>query len=144
PKLNNVHRDLEVMLQGKAGEFAPWHLHVQICKRKELNREYTQRTRSFLYVSLGATVATMVNQRSVRFYENGVVSMNLPVCAQVVGSRATRTTHPRTLNDFQELLSQVSGGSFSVENPFLWETKGEVIGKILKAGCGDLIDRSIS
>ena len=50
----------------------------------------------------------------LRFYENGVVSMNLPMSAQVVGTRATRTTHPRVLAGFEQLFRQwpaaVSGG----------------------------------
>ena len=109
PKVTNVHRKLQAMLAARAGKFAPQHLHVVMNKRKELNREYTQRTRSFFYVALGATVAQMLGQKRVRFYENGVVSMNLPVCAQVIGSGATRTTHPRTLKGFQKLLTEVAG-----------------------------------
>ncbi len=144
PKLNNVHRRLEELLAQKAQSFRPTHLHVTINKTKELNREYTQRTRSFLYAALGATVARMLDLRNVRFYENGVVSMNLPVCAQVVGSRATRTTHPRTLVNYQKLLSIVAGEAFRVDNPFIWETKGEVIGRIAKANCGELINASVS
>jgi len=144
PKLNTIHRTLEALLAKKAREFRPQHLHVVINKSKKLNREYTQRTRSFLYVSLGATVAKMMGHHSVRFFENGVVSMNLPVCAQVVGSGATRTTHPRTLKGFQELLTRVAGETFTVENPFIWDTKGQVVGKILKAECGELIGHSIS
>jgi 7-cyano-7-deazaguanine synthase in queuosine biosynthesis len=144
PKLNTIHRKLEELLAKKAGGFRPRHLHVEINKSRHLNREYTQRTRSFLYVALGATVARMMGHQSVRFFENGVVSMNLPVCAQVVGSAATRTTHPRTLNCFGDLLTRVAGVPFTVGNPFIWDTKGQVVGKILKAECGELISHSIS
>jgi hypothetical protein len=72
---------------------------------EDLNREYTQRSRSFLYAALGATVAAMVGRDRIRFYENGVVSLNLPVSAQAIGARATRTTHPRVLNGFAELFT---------------------------------------
>lgn len=143
-KLNNFHRRLETMLAQKAGNFAPTHLHVHINKKRDLNKNYTQRTRSFLYVALGATVAQMLGQRNVRFYENGVVSLNLPVCAQVLGSRATRTTHPRVLRDYSDLLAKVAGTPFTVENPFIWDTKGEIVGKIVKADCAELIAHSIS
>jgi hypothetical protein len=68
-----------------------------------------------------------------------VVSLNLPVCAQVVGGRATRTTHPRVLAGFQNLLSLLAGEMFTVENPFLWKTKGEVVKIIVAAECGPLI-----
>lgn len=53
----------------------------------------------------------MLNLKSVRFYENGVISLNLPVCAQVVGGRATRTTHPRVMRGFQDIVSLVPAGN---------------------------------
>ena len=139
PKLNKRHRVLEETIAKKAGENAPLHVGVRIHKNKSLNREYTQRTRSFLYVAIGATIARMLNLRCVRFYENGVVSLNLPVCAQVVGGRATRTTHPRVLKGFQQILSRVVGEPFAVENPFIWKTKTDIVEAIVKAGCQETI-----
>lgn len=143
-KLNNVLLNLERLLAEKAGKFKPTHLHVRIYKDKDLNKNYTQRTRSFLYAAIGVTVSRMLGLDLLRFYENGVVSMNLPVCAQVVGSRATRTTHPRVLAAFQRLFSAVAGNPFRVKNEFIWDTKADVIKRILKHGCGDLIPASIS
>jgi len=144
PKLNNRLRDLEKLLAGKAGSFSPAHIPVRINKSSKLNRDYTQRTRSFLYVCLGATVARMLGLSSVRFYENGVVSMNLPTCPQVIGARATRTTHPRVIQGFQDLLTMIAGEAFTVENPYIWHTKGDLIEHLIKAGCGDLIGPSTS
>ena len=84
----------------------------------------------------------MLNLKSVRFYENGVISLNLPVCAQVVGGRATRTTHPRVIRGFQEIISLVAGEPFTIENPYIWKTKAGVIEVITKAGCQDMIAAS--
>jgi hypothetical protein len=81
----------------------------------------------------------MLNLKSVRFYENGVISLNLPVCAQVVGGRATRTTHPRVIRGFQEIISLVAGEPFTIENPYIWKTKADVIEVITKAECQDMI-----
>ena len=92
-----------------------------------LNHEYTQRSRSFLYMSIGATIAKMIGLKSVRFYENGVISLNLPVCAQVAGGRATRTTHPKVMKGFQDIISLVAGEPFTIENPFIWKTKADVV-----------------
>ncbi|HPC97308.1 MAG TPA: 7-cyano-7-deazaguanine synthase, partial [Sedimentisphaerales bacterium] len=142
PKLNTRHRRLEKMIADKAGENAPLHIGVRVNKNKGLNYEYTQRSRSFLYVSIGATIAKMLNLKSVRFYENGVISLNLPVCAQVVGGRATRTTHPRVIRGFQEIISLVAGEPFTIENPYIWKTKAGVIEVITKAGCQDMIAAS--
>ena len=61
-----------------------------------------------------------------------------------MGGRATRTTHPRVLRGFQSLLSLIAGEAFTVDNPFMWETKGQVIQRILAAKCGPLITPSVS
>jgi len=143
-KLNLVHKSLGRLLAAKTGRYKPTHLYVRIYKDSDLNKNYTQRTRSFLYATVGATVARMLGKDVLRFYENGVVSMNLPVCAQVVGSRATRTTHPQALAGFGRLLSLVAGGPFAVENLFIWDTKGDIIQRIRKHGCEDLIAASLS
>jgi 7-cyano-7-deazaguanine synthase in queuosine biosynthesis len=143
-KLNKRIWRLEKMIADKAGENTPLHIGVRVNKNKGLNYEYTQRSRSFLYVSIGATIARMLNLKSVRFYENGVISLNLPVCAQVVGGRATRTTHPRVIRGFQEIISLVAGEMFTIENPYIWKTKAEVVEVITKAGCQDMIAASTS
>jgi hypothetical protein len=144
PKFKRKYDELIGRLEEKAGDIKPIQLRVEINKEKGLGKDYSQRARSFLYASLGATVAMMLDLRKLCFYENGIVSLNLPVCAQVVGGRATRTTHPRVLCGLQELLSLLAGEKFTVENPFLWLTKGEVVKKILDNDCGSLIASSRS
>ena len=144
PKFKRRYDELVRGLEERAGDIKPIHLRVEINKNKDMGKEYTQRARSFLYASLGATVAMMLGLRKLCFYENGVVSLNLPVCAQVVGGRATRTTHPRVLAGLQDLLSLLADEKFTLENPFLWLTKGEVVKKILDNGCGPLIAPSRS
>lgn len=143
-KLNKRYKTLEQLLAEKADGNAPPRISVRVHKTKELNHEYTQRSRSFLYVSIGATIAKMLGLNSVRFYENGVISLNLPVCAQVVGGRATRTTHPRVMKGFQDIISLVAGEPFTVENPYIWKTKADVVKVITDAGCQDLIKHSMT
>lgn len=143
-KFSKRHRTLNQMLAEKSGDNAPHHITVKVHKIKELNYDYTQRSRSFLYVSIGATIAKMLGLNSVRFYENGVISLNLPVCAQVVGGRATRTTHPKVIKGFQDIISLVADEPFVVENPYIWKTKADVIKVISDAGCQDLIRHSMS
>ncbi len=143
-KLNPRHRHLLSLLDEAAPDRRPLHIPVRINKKKKLGREYTQRTRSFLYASLGATIAAMLGLSRLRFYENGIVSMNLPPSPQVVGARATRTTHPRVLEGFSTLFTSIAGHRFSVENPFLRKTKADVVRLIGEAGCGKLIKYSTS
>jgi 7-cyano-7-deazaguanine synthase in queuosine biosynthesis len=144
-KLDRIYHRLEEKLAAKAPECPlPCHIRVTVHKQKWMNKEYTQRSRSFLFVSLGAAISRMLRLDAVRFYENGVISMNLPFSAQVVGGKATRTTHPRTIAGFQRLLMMVAEGPFRVETPFIWKTKGEVVELIARAGCQDMIGDSIS
>ena len=143
-KLDKRYQTIRELLDKKATNNPPVHIRVTVHKKKWMNKEHTQRSRSFLYVTLGATIANMLGQSNVRFYENGIVSMNLPICAQVVGGKATRSTHPRVLHEFGELLSRVLGTPFVVQNPFHWKTKGEVIDLIVRSGCPELIAPSIS
>ncbi len=143
-KNDKRHEALGELLREKAGAYAPRHVRMTSHKQEWMGREYTQRTRSFLFVALGATIAKLLGLSSVRFYENGVVSLNLPVCAQVVGGRATRTTHPKSLAGFQELLTTISESPVQIDNPFAWKTKVEVIRSIIDAGCQDLIQHSVS
>lgn len=145
PKLNGLYRRLAAKLAAKAPECpAPYHVRVTVHKREWMNKEYTQRSRSFLYVSIGATIARMLGHDNVRFYENGVVSMNLPIAAQVVGGKATRTTHPRVIAGYQQLLSLVAQAPFRVETPFIWKTKSEVVELIARAHCQHMLVDSIS
>ena len=143
PKDNRRHAGLLDRLGHYAGR-RPAVAAVQANKPKGMNREYTQRSRSFLYAALGATTAALIGQDRFRFYENGVVSLNLPALDQVVGARATRTTHPQTLAGFSKLFTAIAGKPFAVENPFQWRTKTEIVRQIVDAGCPDLIGLSTS
>ena len=71
---------------------------------------------------------------AIKFFENGVVSLNLPLTAQAVGGRTTRTTHPKVLNGFSELFSAIFRAPFRVENPYIWKTKSEMLAEVKAAG----------
>lgn len=107
-------------------------------------REYTQRTRSFLFWALALAVGSSVGAEGMCFYENGVVSLNLPIADQVLRARASRTTHPITLKLLEQLAAQIVDRKFVVENPYIYLTKTEVIERIISAGAGDLVRSSRS
>ena len=106
--------------------------------------ETSQRTRTFLFSALAGTVASMIGASGIRFYENGVMSLNLPISPQVVGTAATRSTHPRTLREMSVFLSVALGRACAVDNPFLLKTKAEVLKVIAESGHPDLTALSIS
>lgn len=120
------------------------HVPVWINKEKNFGREPTQRTRSFLYSTLGTIVAESVRADGVRFFENGVVSINLPVADEVLRARASRTTHPRGLHLFGQFYRLVTGRDLQLDNPFLFNTKAEIVKSIVENGKGNLIQHTCS
>jgi 7-cyano-7-deazaguanine synthase in queuosine biosynthesis len=122
----------------------PLHLPVAVNKDPEMTADYNQRSRSFLFAALGAIVARVFKLHRLRFYENGVSSFNLPLSPQVIGGRASRTTHPQVLKGYERLFSELFGVSFQVENPFLWRTKAQILREIKASGYGGLCGETCS
>ena len=81
------------------------HFPMRVQLKSGTNIEGTHRSRFFLFAALGMATAIAFGQKRVSFYENGVVSLNLPPVGNVLGTRATRTTHPQTLRRFESLFS---------------------------------------
>lgn len=109
----------------KSGTFL--HIPVWVNKDKGLTKDTNQRTRSFLYAVLAASIAYMQDIDTIKFYENGVVSINLPISPQLVGARASRSTHPKALHYMEGFFKAVFEREFHVENPYLLKTKSEVV-----------------
>lgn len=106
--------------------------------------EYTQRARSFLYASLGFVIARMFGKNAFTFFENGIVSFNLPIAQDVLGGRATRTTHPKVIRGFEEIFTLLANEPIKVQTPYIWLTKRDIVEKIVRHGCGDLIASTVS
>ena len=121
-----------------------FHVPVVVNKNARQGCEYTQRSRSFLFAALGIVVAALFRRKTIRFFENGIVSLNFPTAAHVLGARATRTTHPRVLEGFSRLFSTILEDDIKAENPFFWKTKSEVAQLIAGRGCADLIAETFS
>ncbi len=138
-KIAGVQKHLVEQLRSKFGADRVLHVPVWANLDGSLSREPTHRTRSFLFAALGTVTARLFGLDHVRFFENGVVSLNLPLAGHVVGARATRTTHPQALAGFGSVFFEVLGRHFGVENPFVWNTKTEVVERISANACGDMI-----
>lgn len=143
--MNRVQKDLRASLHQK---FPQWDFpHLSLCVHRsgeEKAKEYTQRTRSFLYFSLACLVAYQCGLNTVRFYENGEISINIPLLPQNIGALLTRTTHPKFIKDFSHFAEIVFKRKFELINPFIFMTKGEVAKKMDDNGCGELIGASVS
>jgi hypothetical protein len=121
-------------------------IHIPICinKNKNLGREHTQRTRSFLYSAIGCVVASAVKARGVRFFENGIVSLNLPVADEVLQARASRTTHPIAVEQLGKFYSLVLERDLVIDNPYIYQTKTEIVSNLMHINQSDLIGLSCS
>jgi 7-cyano-7-deazaguanine synthase in queuosine biosynthesis len=131
-------------LTARAVSNTPFHVPIVVNKGQEEAAEFTQRTRSFLFAALGLIVARMFGRNKLSFYENGIVSMNLPIAEHVLGTRATRTTHPRVLDECSRLFSLLLDEDFRIQNPYLCKTKTDVIGVLAQRSCQTLISDTFS
>jgi hypothetical protein len=66
------------------------HVPIRMTLDAGVTKEYTHRTRSFLFVALGGVTARLFGKTRCCFFENGVTSLNLPSIGQAVGARALR------------------------------------------------------
>ena len=131
----NIAGSQEALVRALSARSHPsqvFHAPVWVEKGSYDTPEYSQRTRSFLFASLGVAVGAMFNKDVVHFFENGITSFNLPIAEHVIGTRASRTTHPRVLRDFERLFSLLLDRRITIRNPFLWHTKADVV-EVLKA-----------
>jgi 7-cyano-7-deazaguanine synthase in queuosine biosynthesis len=107
-------------------------------------REHTQRTRSFLFLSVAAVAARIEEADRIRFYENGIMSANLPISSQVLGTHASRSTHPRSIRLFNEFLSSALDDAMTVDNPFSFDTKMEVVQRLMATPFARYIKNTLS
>ena len=120
------------------------HVPVWVNKQKALSKDANQRSRSFLFASLATVVAAMSGSRTIKFYENGIVSSNLPPLEQIVGARASRSTHPKSLKLMSEFFSELLQDDFKVVNPFFHKTKSDVLKVFKDRDCTEMIRESRS
>lgn len=120
------------------------HIHVKARRVGQEASDSSQRSRSFLFAALGQLVARSFGAKSLSFYENGVISHNLPISSQVVGTMATRTTHPLSLRKLNALMSLVGTGNVPIANQYRWLTKRDVVDRIAQYGGERKISKSVS
>lgn len=94
-------------------------------------REPTRRSRSLLFMSLAAVVAASLGSIEVYMGENGVLTAAVPLSPGRAGALSTRTTHPAVLNSFNSIVQSV-GMSVRVINPFVYQTKAELLLHVLR------------
>lgn len=115
---NTVHRWLQE-------NYTPPPSYTQVeFTQVEDKKESSSRSRSLLFVALGAAIATSRQASTLFVPENGFTSLNLPLHPNRAGALSTRSTHPETFYRVNTLL-QALGLPLAVTNPFASHTKGE-------------------
>jgi hypothetical protein len=95
--------------------------------------ESTQRTRSFLFMVLGALVARRLGHEKVLMIaENGQLAIHLSLNHARVGAFSTHTAHPDVLAMMQHILRTSLAVTFELLNPYVYRTKSEVIESLWK------------
>lgn len=97
----------------------------------EFENEPSRRSRSLLFIALGAAVSGATGN-DLWVAENGFTSLNPPLMAESLGALSTRTTHPAFINGLVETLMDV-GLNVSVRNRFAGLTKGQMFGLVRDA-----------
>lgn len=144
PMVQSKQSELIHALRARARPKQLFAVGIAVNKGHEEAREFTQRSRSFLFAALGLVAARLFHKDELTFFENGIVSLNLPVSEHVLGSRVTRTTHPKVLAGFSRLFSVVTERTFDVINPYFWKTKADVVRALADLGCAELIAATFS
>lgn len=120
------------------------HVKVAATRIGSRSQETTQRSRSLLFAAIGHAVARSFGTQNLSFYENGIVSHNLPISPQVVGTMATRTTHPDSIAHLNRLLALIAPSGTKISNPYQWLTKTEVIERIERHRGVQMIGTAVS
>lgn len=144
PVLVRRQRNLALSLRQRLTSWEFPHLGVRINRMGNQAVESSQRSRSFLFLSLGSLVAHELGLNELTVPENGITTFNLPRTGQVAGTLATRSTHPRFMQLFRRLVSEVFQLDFKIEAPFIWRTRAEVLEILKDSDCAELLPLSAS
>jgi 7-cyano-7-deazaguanine synthase in queuosine biosynthesis len=106
--------------------------------------ESSQRTRSFLFLILGALAARRANHHELLYMaENGQMAISLPLTQGRIGAFSTHTAHPDVLMQMGALLSTALRMPLRVVNPYVHRTKAEVV-RVIAAALPNAIPASNS
>jgi len=95
-------------------------------------REPSQRARSLLFLAAATAAAHALGVPEVYVFENGLLAAHVPLTAARVGSFSTRTTHPVLFEAFEKLVRETVGQPVRLQNPFLHQTKTQIVRDILR------------
>jgi 7-cyano-7-deazaguanine synthase in queuosine biosynthesis len=150
PYTFRVQADLKKALENTLSSSFDW-LHLQVAKAKTGSpavrlEKYpaspmAQFLRSFLFLSVASVLAIELEIERVFLFENGPIALN-PMFSEA--RLNTRTAHPRFIAEYQSLIESLFKVRLKIENPFLIETKGEVVSRFAALKLKPLVMKTIS
>ena len=144
PVHDAIQGRLVALLREKYKTWVFPHVSVWVHRKGSEAKESSQRSRSFLYLTLGTIIANRLGLKEVFLPDNGIVTLNLPKTPQVVGASASRSTHPRFIEKFQRLFDSAFPGTVTVINPLLYSTRAEALNILKSNHCETLLQETVS
>ena len=102
------------------------------------------RARGIVFMLLGSAYSCLHGLRVLHVYENGIGAINLPYRKSAVGLDHSRSVHPETLFGVGLLMTELIGDNFKVRNPFLFQTKAEIMKSLADDARIDLASQTSS
>lgn len=104
---------------------------ARVLRRRLSGRGRTFLYRSFYFLCLGAAVASSYKTKKIVQFENGLLAAAIPPSPTYF---MTRHAHPAVHRLAETIFSELlGGGTWSVDNPFLANTKRECVNAMRKA-----------
>ena len=119
------------------------HFQVRLKASESFHKEPSRRSRSILFVGLAVALADAHNISTVEIPENGFTSLNPPLAANRGGVLTTRSTHPTMFRYAGQLIEDLEL-PIRLNNPYEWDTKGELLVKARDARGEHLISRGLA
>ena len=113
-------------------------------EERDFPQEPTQRTRGFLFLTLGSVAAINAGALKLELFENGIGAINLPYDGSQISAMNTRSVNPITLLMMEGIVTDILGKHFEITNPFLFSTKGEMCASIKNIDLADVIPLTFS
>jgi len=96
-------------------------------KSNHCRKNSSARARGIVFMLLGSAYSYLRGRRDLHVYENGIGAINLPYRKSALGLDHSRSVHPETLLGVSRYMSELIGEDFKVWNPFLFNTKTEML-----------------
>jgi 7-cyano-7-deazaguanine synthase in queuosine biosynthesis len=106
--------------------------------------ENSQRTRGFVFTTLGVVTALNAGINTLEIYENGIGAINLPYDKSQVGTMNSRGVNPLSLLRMERFIQTLTKQKFQIENLYLFETKGKMCRHQSVKGLADAISLTFS